>query len=108
MTASILALAPSNFLPSFQKLFLESLKGRQAQHEDEEAERSSMETDDDFFQSLQTLGWVRRDGILTKPLEEALHATIFSKVKETIAGEFEETSMFTAIYKWKDTVIVSC
>jgi hypothetical protein len=106
MTSAILASATSTFLPSFQTLLTESLKSRQSQ-EDEMDEGSLMETEDGFFQSLQTLGWVKRDGILTRPLGEALHSTVFAKVKETIAGEFEETSLFSTINAWKDAVIVS-
>ena len=56
-----------------------------------------MEEDDEhekhFFESLRTLGWIRRGACLTEPLGRAIHDIILSQVKNTIQGEFEEETL---------------
>ena len=105
MTAAILAQAPHSFESSFQSLFTASLESRQAQWKNDE-----MVEDDDaenFFSSLRTLGWIRRDGCLTEPLGQALHQAILAQVKRSIQGEFEEETLFDSVQAWKDAVVVS-
>jgi len=65
------------------------------------------EDDENFFESLQTLGWIRRGACLTEPLGRAIHEMILSQVRSSIQGEFEEDALFESVQAWKDAVVVS-
>jgi anaphase-promoting complex subunit 2 len=68
---------------------------------------SSLEEDEALlFQSVRKLGWIRTNGILQRPLAEALHQTMLTWVKTTISKEFEEEGMFDQVQDYKKRVIL--
>ena len=118
ITAAITVHADATFVRAFYKWFRRSLRIRQlkimaeCEHGDEEENpqidgHSGLEEDEDlFFQSVRKLGWIGADGILQRPLAEALHKTILTWVKTTISKEFEEEGMFDRVQDYKKRVIL--
>uniref|UniRef100_A0A7S4UVG3 Anaphase-promoting complex subunit 2 TPR repeats domain-containing protein n=1 Tax=Ditylum brightwellii TaxID=49249 RepID=A0A7S4UVG3_9STRA len=113
LTAAIFARSSPTFLSSFQKLFSATLSARQQrwEAENEEEEDDAMEEEDelgfdelDLYDSLRTLGWIHTK--LSRPLGEAIHQTIYTAVQQKIAGEYEDSTLFTSIMSWKDSVVV--
>ena len=110
MTAAIMARADNHFLDSFQKLFRHSLLSRQEEEHDEENDnrnvtRSHGEEEWQLFQNLQTLGWIRADGMLQQPLGQALHHTILNWIRSTIAKDFEQ-EFFDQVETYKATIVI--
>lgn len=101
-TASIMVEANPRFLHDFYMWFRQSLKARYQQYMEEE----EPETDNDkqlvieeadeqkLFQSIQILGWIQTNGMLQKPLYEALHNTTLTWVKNAISMDFENKHFF--------------
>jgi len=83
--------APPSFLTGFQSLFRASLN-------------NDTEETDHLAQNLRKLGWIRPNGILQRPLTEAIHATILQKVQTTIAGDFESQHL-QELHEWKHATI---
>jgi anaphase-promoting complex subunit 2 len=118
MTAAIMVHADPTFVGAFYKWFRRSLRIRQQnmmeQEEDGDEEEnpqvvrpSSLEEDEALlFQSVRKLGWIRTNGILQRPLAEALHQTMLTWVKTTISKEFEEEGMFDQVQDYKKRVIL--
>ena len=117
MTAAIMVHADPTFVGAFYKWFRRSLRIRQQkvmeQEEDGDEEAnpedigtSRLEEDEALlFQSVRRLGWIRTNGILQRPLAEALHQTMLTWVKSTISKEFEEEGMFDQVQDYKKRVI---
>ena len=115
MTAAIMAHADSNFIFSFQKLFRHFLLLRQRRYEEDEDddeeedpvdENNPREEELQLFDNLRTLGWIRKEGMLQKPLGEALHHTLLNWVKTTISKEFEQEGLFEQVQDYKDKVVL--
>mmetsp|Transcript_24059 Transcript_24059/g.66682 ORF Transcript_24059/g.66682 Transcript_24059/m.66682 type:complete len:771 (+) Transcript_24059:105-2417(+) len=115
MKAAIMVHSDPSFDRAFYKWFRRSLQNRQQmiiQEEEGEEETETCspvkleEEESSFFQNLRTLGWIRADGMLQRPLGEALHQTILTWVKTTISKEFEEEGMFDQVQDYKERVIV--
>ncbi len=114
ITAAIMVHADATFVQAFYKWFRRSLRSRQqkvmVEEEEDEEENDGhygLEEDEDLlFRSVRRLGWIGTDGILQKPLAEALHKTILTWVKATISKEFEEEGMFERVQGYKAKVIL--
>ncbi|KAG7364668.1 anaphase promoting complex APC subunit 2 [Nitzschia inconspicua] len=93
VTASIMVEADPRFLHGFYMWFCQSLRGRYQRYIGEEWDGEQLISEEDeakLFQSVQKLGWIRTNGMLQKPLCEALHNTTLTWVKEAISMQFEE------------------
>jgi anaphase-promoting complex subunit 2 len=117
LTAAIMVHADPTFSQAFYKWFRRSLRTRQQKMEEEFDENeegnretevpSGLEEDEaSLFQSVRRLGWICTDGILQRPLAEALHQTILTWVRTTISKEFEEEGMFDRVQDYKKRVIL--
>ncbi|KAL3924108.1 MAG: hypothetical protein SGILL_001251 [Bacillariaceae sp.] len=117
VTAAVMACADPLFLRGFYMWFRHSLKSRHNRIMAEESEQNSdcddsqkqqelMEKETSLFQSLQTLGWIRPQGMLHPPVGEALHISIFTYVKSIISMEFEEEGLFDELERYQHLVII--
>ena len=118
MTAAIMVHADPTFVGAFYKWFRRSLRIRQQKVMEEEEDGDEEENPEDIgtsrleedeallFQSVRRLGWIRTNGILQRPLAEALHQTMLTWVKTTISKEFEEEGMFDQVQDYKKRVIL--
>ena len=115
MTAAIMVNSDPTFIQAFFKWFRRSLRTRQQKmivedkNENEELQNlcpSMLENETLLFQSVRILGWIHRDGILERPLAEALNQTILEWVKITISKEFEEEGVFDRVQDYKNRIIL--
>eukprot|EP00984_Skeletonema_dohrnii_P032500 scaffold26782_cov78-Skeletonema_dohrnii-CCMP3373.AAC.2 len=121
--AAVFNQAPSTFLDEFRSLFEALLRARQNKWKRERVVDESMEVDDEeedgdnceadelllseedqFYQSLSTLGWLSNQ--LQTPFREALHSVMMEAIKSLIAGDFETEGMLDQTLEWKSQVLV--
>jgi anaphase-promoting complex subunit 2 len=106
VTASIMVEADPRFLEGFYMWFRQSLNARYEPEMLGVIEGEEWVADEPtLFQSVQKLGWVRSNGLLQKPLCEALHNTILFWIKETISMQFE-LELFEDIQDLKDRFVM--
>jgi anaphase-promoting complex subunit 2 len=126
MTAAVMAYADPLFLRGFYMWFRHALQFRHRRYlllagdhsldKEDEGQKTEimMEKDGEnmnelepmFFQSIQTLGWVRSNGMLQKPLCEALHNLTLTWIEERISMKFEFNSLFTRVQHIESNVIL--
>ena len=58
-----------------------------------------------LFESLQILGWIRRDGSLAE--SQALHQTILAHVQQSIQGKLQHETLFYSLQTWNHAVVAS-
>jgi anaphase-promoting complex subunit 2 len=115
VTAAIMAYADEFFDRGFYMWFHRALKARQGRILKDKLEENDDNYDPDtsitpeeesVFQSLRALGWIRSQGMLHPPLDEALHKIIMIYVKHVISMEFEQEGLFDEIQRYQHLVLL--